>query len=207
MSEITLTVDGLTIVAEEGQTVLEVAQGAGVDIPTLCNYPGLAPSGACRLCTVEVSKNGGKSRLVASCAYPVEQGIDVLTETETVKKGRKLILEMLLSRAPGVEILRKYGRRYGVEVDKFKPEANYCIMCGLCVRYCAEIKGACAVGFAGRGVDREVMFIPQIASKSCPDCGECYPICPTGVMPSNYGVRRVPHFEWPWNPFDKNGKK
>jgi bidirectional [NiFe] hydrogenase diaphorase subunit len=201
MSEITFTINGRPVTVAEGATVLEAAREAGVDIPTLCNNPELTPSGACRLCTVEVSKGGGRSRLVASCAYPAEAGLEVQTETERVAKGRKLILEMLLARAPGVAVLRDYGKRYGVDVDKFEPEANYCIMCGLCVRYCAEVKGADAIAFIGRGVDRQVMFIPEIAAKECSSCGRCFAICPTGVLPSNYGVAKVPHFDWPDNPF------
>jgi bidirectional [NiFe] hydrogenase diaphorase subunit len=200
MSEITLTIDGQQVTAEEGATVLQAAREAGIDIPALCYHPKLAFSGACRLCTVEIAK-GGRSRLVASCSYQVEEGLEVQTETEAVAKGRKLILEMLLARAPGVQVLRDYGKRYGVDPEKFDPEPNYCIMCGLCVRYCAEVKGANAIAFIGRGVDREVMFIPEIAAKECPSCGECFAICPTGVLPSNYGVSRVPHFEWPDNPF------
>ena len=200
MSEISLTINGQRVSAEEGTTILEVARTAGVDIPTLCNLEPLDPSGACRLCTVEITK-GGRSRLVASCVYPAQEGLDVQTESKSVVEGRKLILEMLLARAPGVQVLREYGMRYGVDVDKFAPEPNYCILCGLCVRYCAEVKGACAIGFVGRGVDRQVMFQPDIAAEECPKCGECFAICPTGVLPSNYAVTRVPHFSWPANPF------
>ena len=200
MSEISLTINGQRVSATEGMTILQAAREAGIDIPTLCNLEPIEPSGACRLCMVEMSK-GGRSRLVTSCVFPAEEGQDVQTESETIVKGRKLILEMLLARAPGVEVLREYGKRYGVDLDKFVPEPNYCIMCGLCVRYCAEVKGACAIGFAGRGVDRQVMFQPELAAKECPSCGECFAICPTGVLPSNYGVTRVPHFDWPANPF------
>jgi bidirectional [NiFe] hydrogenase diaphorase subunit len=200
MSEISLTIDGRSVTAEDGMTILEAAREAGFDIPALCAHELLAPYGGCRLCTVEVAK-GGRSRLVASCVYPAEQGLDVKTESDSVVAGRKLILEMLLARAPGVEVLREYGKRYGVDLDRFEQEPSYCILCGLCVRYCAEVKGACAIGFVGRGVDRQVMFLPEVAARECPQCGECFAICPTGVLPSNYGMTRVPHFDWPANPF------
>ena len=118
MSEVTLVINGRDVTAEEGMTILEAARAAGVDVPTLCNHEELAPFGACRLCTVEIAK-GGRSRLVASCVYPVEEGLDVQTESEPVVKGRKLILEMLLARAPGVQVLRDYGKRYGVDATKF----------------------------------------------------------------------------------------
>lgn len=201
MSEITLTIDGREVCTREGATILEAAGEAGIDIPTLCNHPDLAPTGACRLCTVEVTTKSGRSRLVASCAYEAEPGLEVQTESPAVIKGRKMILELLLAKSPGVEILREYGKRYGVEADRFEQEPNYCILCGLCVRYCAEVKCAHAIGFVGRGVDRQVMFIPEIAAKECATCGECFRLCPTGVLPSNYGLTRVPHFDWPDNPF------
>lgn len=201
MTEITMTINGRDVAAEEGATILEAARDAGIDIPALCTHDGLVPYGGCRLCTVEIAKKGGRSRLVASCVYPAENGLEVQTESEQVIEGRKVILEMLLARAPGVEVLREYGKKYGVDVDRFEIEANYCILCGLCVRYCAEIKKACAIGFVGRGVDRQVMFLPEIAARECPTCGECFKICPTGVLPSNYGTARVPHFDWPANPF------
>ncbi len=203
MSEITLTINGQEVVAQEGQTVLEVAKAAGVDIPTLCNLPELVPSGACRLCTVEIEERGRK-RLVASCVYPAEQGLKVETETPQVASGRRLVLELLMARAPGVKQLTEYGIRYGVDPRKFDDtDADMCILCGICVRYCAEVKGLNAIGFVGRGVDREVMFIPEIAAKECADCSECFRLCPTGVLPSNYGINRVPHFDFPPNSFCK----
>ena len=200
MNEVVLTINGQSVMAVEGMTILQAAQSAGIEIPTLCHLSTLTPAGACRLCTVEISK-GGRSRLVVSCVYPVEEGLDVQTESERVVKGRKLILEMLLARAPGVQALREYGVKYGVDMDKFPCEPNFCILCGLCVRYCAEVKRKNAIGFVGRGVERQVMFQPEIAAQECAKCGECFSICPTGVLPSNYGIARVPHFAWPRNPF------
>lgn len=201
MSEVNLVINGCDVTAEEGVTVLEAARAAGIDIPTLCSHEDLAPFGACRLCTVEIAKEG-RSRLVASCVYPVEEGLDVQTESEPVVKGRKLILEMLLARSPGVQVLRDYGRRYGVDVTKFSVDPSFCILCGLCVNYCAEVKGKHAIGFTGRGVERHVMFLPEVASEECTHCWECFSVCPTGVLPSNYGLARVPHFTWPENPFE-----
>ena len=183
MSEVNLVINGCDITAEEGVTILEAARAAGIDIPTLCSHEDLAPFGACRLCTVEIAKEG-RSRLVASC------------------EGRKVILEMLLARSPGVQVLRDYGRRYGVDVSKFSVDPSFCILCGLCVNYCAEVKGKHAIGFTGRGVERHVMFLPEMASQECTNCWECFSICPTGVLPSNYGLARVPHFTWPANPFE-----
>ncbi len=193
MSEVALVINGHDVTADEGMTILEAARSAGVYIPTLCSHADVSPFGACRLCTVEITK-GSRSRLVASCAYPVEEGLDVQTESEPVVRGRKLVLEMLLARAPSVPVLRDYGRLYGVSAGRFESEPSFCILCGLCVNYCAEVKGKHALCFIGRGVDRQVMFLPDVAEEECWECGECFSLCPTGVLPSNYALARVPHF-------------
>jgi len=196
MSDVALVINGRSVTAETGMTILEAARSAGVDIPTLCHHEKITPFGACRLCTVEITKEGqrGRSRLVASCVYPAEEGLEVQTESDTVVKGRKLILEMLLARSPGVRELREYGRRYGADPGKFSLEPSFCILCGLCVNYCAEVKGKHAMGFMGRGVERQVMFLPEVASEECAKCGDCFTLCPTGIWPSNYGLARVPHW-------------
>ncbi len=201
MSEVTLYIDDEEVKVPAGTTVLEAARKLGIDIPTLCDHPRLSPFGACRLCTVEIV-SGKRSRLVASCSYPVESGLVVMTESEPVVRGRKMLLELMWARAPGVQPLRKYGLRYGIQgvqplkpaeapgVDggRFKSESTFCILCGLCVRYCAEVKGKNAIGFVGRGTEREVMFFPEIACKECPGCKECYGLCPTGTLPSHFAL-------------------
>jgi bidirectional [NiFe] hydrogenase diaphorase subunit len=181
-------------------TLLDAARSAGISIPTLCQHKGLLPHGGCRLCTVEIQK-GKRTRLVASCVYPVENGLVVKTESEPVRKGRKMILELLWARAPGVQELRILGDEYGIDKNKFDVSPTSCVLCGICVRYCAEVKKKNAIGFIGRGTDKEVMFYPEIAAKECHNCWECFSLCPTGVLPSNYGLARVPHFDWPDNPF------
>ena len=200
MSEVNVIINDRKIKAKEGQTILEAAESVGIEIPTLCHHEKLAPYGACRLCTVEIFR-GQRSRLVTSCGYLVEDGLVVKTESKPVAEGSKLILELLWARAPGVQVLRDYGMKYGMDMTKYDVAPTFCIVCGLCVRYCAEVKKKNAIGFIGRGTERTVMFYPEIASKECPKCGECFAICPTGVLPSNYALDRVPHFNWPGNPF------
>jgi len=200
MSEVNVIINDRKIKAEEGQTILEAAESVGIEIPTLCHHEKLAPYGACRLCTVEIFR-GQRSRLVTSCGYLVEDGLVVKTESKPVAEGRKMILELLWARAPGVQVLRDYGMKYGMDMTKYDVAPTFCIVCGLCVRYCAEVKKKNAIGFIGRGTERAVMFFPEIAYKECPKCGECFAICPTGVLPSNYALDRVPHFNWPGNPF------
>jgi bidirectional [NiFe] hydrogenase diaphorase subunit len=189
--EVTLTIDGLEVKASKGMTVLEAAKTVGIEIPTLCYHEKLTPYGGCRLCTVEITK-GKSSRLVTSCVYPVEEGLEVKTESETVIKTRKMILEMMWRRAPGSQEIKKYAVKYRIDRDKFEIEPTYCILCGLCVRYCREVKKKNMLGFIGRGTEREVMFLPGADFNECLACGECYKLCPTGVMPSNYGLAKLP---------------
>lgn len=195
MAEVTLIINDKEVKANVGTTLLEAARSVGIDIPTLCYNEKLAPYGACRLCLVQITK-GQQSRLVTSCVYTVEEGLIVETESERVRKVRKMILEFLWARAPAAGAIRDYAIRYGIDTDKFDAEPTYCILCGLCVRYCAEVKRKNVIGFIGRGTERAVMFFPEIASEECPKCGECFPLCPTGVLPSNYALARVPHFNW-----------
>jgi len=189
--EVTLFINDQEVKARQGMTILQAAQSAGIDIPTLCHHEKLAPFGACRLCTVEIVK-GQRSRLVTSCVYPVEDGLIVKTESEPVIQVRKTILEMMWSRAPGVQALRDYGIKYGIDKHKFDVEPTFCILCGLCVRYCSEVKKKNFIGFVGRGTERQVMFLPESDFNECLKCGECYNLCPTGVMPSNYGLAQLP---------------
>lgn len=189
--EITMTINGMQVKAAKGMTILEAARSVDIDIPTLCHHEGLAPYGGCRLCVVEISK-GGKSRLVTSCVYPAEEGLQVQTESEWVVKTRKTILEMMWRRAPGAQAIKEYGMKYKIDRDRFEIEPTYCILCGLCVRYCREIAKKNMLGFIGRGIEREVMFLPGADFNECLACGECYKLCPTGVMPSNYGLARLP---------------
>lgn len=181
MSEINLQIDGKDVKATEGMTILEAAKSAGIGIPTLCHHEKLEPYGACRICTVEVA-SGGWTKLVASCLYPVEDGLIVRTRTEKVDRIRKMILELLLAHAPDAWELERLAKVYGADKDRFEKEASFCIHCGLCVRYCAEVKGEHAVGFVDRGTRREICFIPEVASKVCRDCKECFPLCPTSAL-------------------------
>jgi bidirectional [NiFe] hydrogenase diaphorase subunit len=189
--EVTLLINDQEVKARQGMTILQAAQSVGIEIPTLCHHEKLAPYGACRLCTVEIVR-GKRSRLVTSCVYPVEDGLIVKTESEPVIKARKTILEMMWSRAPGVQVLRDYGIKYGIDKSKFDVEPTFCILCGLCVRYCSEVKKKNFIGFVGRGTERQVMFLPGADFNECLKCGECYNLCPTGVMPSNYGLAQLP---------------
>ena len=181
MSEITLQIDGRKVQAREGMTVLEAAQSAGIFIPTLCHHEKLEPYGACRICTVEVEARG-RTNLVAACLYPVEQNLVVRTRSEKVDKTRKMLLELMLAHAPDAAELQDLAQEYGADKARFEKESSFCILCGLCVRYCAEVKKKNAIGFVDRGARREISFIPEIASKECWNCKECFPLCPTEAL-------------------------
>lgn len=185
MKEVALEIDGREVKAEEGMTILEAAKSAGIDIPTLCYHEKLELYGACRICSVEAT-TGRRTRLVTACVYPVEEGLKVQTRTERVIKIRKMLLELMLARAPTAKRIQDLAHEYGVEKVRFKKESAFCILCGLCVRYCAEVKQKNAITFIGRGIEREVMFIPEIASQECPSCQECFDLCPTDGLRSNF---------------------
>ena len=174
---INLTINGTKVRAEEGSTILEVARFYGIDIPTLCYHDELTPYGACRLCMVEVD-DGKRTRLGASCLYPIKEGIVVRTHTKRLIEGRRLILELLLARCPNSKTLQDLACKMGLEQVRFQIKNENCILCGLCVRMCAEQMGSGAIGFVGRGQDREVATPFHMASEICRNCGACMYICP-----------------------------
>jgi len=185
MSEIVLQIDGKEVKAKAGMTVLEAAKSAGIEIPTLCYHEKLEPFGGCRLCIVEIESRGS-TRLVVSCVYPVEKNLQVRTRSEKVDRIRKMILELQMAHAPDAFILQDLAKEYGADKNRFEKEPSFCIHCGLCVRYCAEVKKKNAIGFVDRGIRKEIAFIPEIASKECWNCKECFPLCPTEALQAAY---------------------
>lgn len=189
MSVISLQIDGKEVAAEEGTTILEAASAAGVTIPTLCHHQKLAPYGACRLCIVEVG-DAEPMRLLVSCVAPVEQNLNVVTRSKKIDRYRKSLIELMMARAPHSSQLQEMGREYGAQPERFEKDPSFCIHCGLCVRYCAEVKGNNAVGFIDRGIRKEISFIPEIALDVCDDCKECFPLCPTSYLQAVYVLTR-----------------
>lgn len=185
MSEILLQVDGKAVKATKGMTVLEAARQAGIFIPTLCHHEKLEPYGGCRICTVEVESRG-VTKTVAACLYPVEPDLVVRTRSELVDKIRKMILEYMLAHAPDSEKLQDLAQEYGADRNRFEKELSFCILCGLCVRYCSEVKGKNAISFINRGGRREIAFIPEVAAQECWNCKECFPLCPTSYLQAAY---------------------
>jgi NADH dehydrogenase/NADH:ubiquinone oxidoreductase subunit G len=185
MNNVTLEINGKQVVAEEGNTLLEAARKAGLEIPTLCSSSQVKPSGACRMCMVEVTK-GTRKRLVASCIYQVEQGIKVATETERITKLRRLILELLWPTSEGL------ARKFGLTGSRFEPELFDCNLCGLCVRTCTEVTKKNVAHFQGRGIDRRVALVPGMEDE-CASCRQCFDLCRGGfIVTSSAESARIP---------------
>ena len=178
---VTLSIDGREVQAEEGATILEVARDNNIYIPALCYHEEVAPYGACRLCMVEIVTNG-RERLVASCLYPVEEGLRVKTNTERVINNRRMIMELLLARCPNNKVIQDLARQVGVDKTPFKLEDKQCILCGLCVRACEEVVGVSAISLVNRGVDRQMTTPFNDFSEACIGCGSCAYVCPTGAI-------------------------
>lgn len=180
---IKFNINGKTVEAERGWTVLETARNYGFNIPTLCYHEALEPSGACRLCVVE-AKEGDWSKVVISCMYPVKEGIEILTDSPRVINVRKWILEMLLAECPASTRIRELAEEYEVKTTRFKIEKpeEQCILCGLCVRVCDEIVGVNAISFGSRGTTKNIATPYMIPSTACVACGSCVTVCPTGAM-------------------------
>lgn len=179
-----LIIDGIRADADPSKTVLDVAQNLGMNIPTLCQHKALTPYGACRICLVETIWKG-RSSLHTACTYPAWEG-EVKTNSEVVRKARKMILELMLAEAPGAKDIQKLAEEYGAEKGKYKVHRagteNKCIMCGLCVRTCTDIMKIGAIGFKGRGFRREITTPFEEYSDVCSTCGACVFVCPTNAI-------------------------
>ncbi len=203
---ITLTIDGREVQVETGSTILEAAQAAGINIPTLCYHPELRPEGACRVCVVEVEN---ARTLLASCVHPAADGMVVRTNTPRVREARRNIVELLLANHPSDCLicdrnnnceLQKLAHDLGVREIKYsgvkrswnKDEANpalirdpdKCILCGRCVRVCNEVQEVGTLYYSYRGFDTLVApaFERSLADTACVYCGQCSIVCPTGAI-------------------------
>lgn len=199
-------IDGKEIVVDKGTPLLKAARRAGIEIPALCYHEALEPYGSCRLCLVEVGR-GGRTRLTTSCNYPVlRDGETVATGSERVLRARRVVMELLLARCPRSKPVQILARKMGIEESRFpSPTPSHlspdsaalvdCILCGLCVRACAEAIGASAISFADRGPNRRVASPFDVNAAACIGCGACVSVCPTGVIrmeDTPEGKRRLP---------------
>ncbi len=204
---VTLSIDGRDVGARENDTVLQIARENDIFIPTLCEMNGLSTIGACRLCLIEIK---GRPKLFPACTMRVEEGLEVITESERLVKYRRMILELLfsernhicsvcvsnghcdlqaLAQRLGVTHVRYPYRNPAVSVDashaRFGLDHNRCVLCTRCVRVCDEIEGAHVWDVMGRGIACRVIIDldePWGQSETCTGCGKCVQVCPTGAM-------------------------
>lgn len=206
MEMVNIKINGMPLSVPAGSTILEAARYAGINIPTLCWMKDLNEIGACRICVVEVVR---AKTLVTACVYPVNEGMEIYTNSPRVMKARKMTLELMLSthdkkclscvRSENCE-LQKLCRDYGVEdVDAFEGENpqspldetalhmvrdnNKCILCRRCVAAC-EDQFVGVIGPNGRGFDTHIgcAFEKDLGDVACVSCGQCIVNCPTGAL-------------------------
>lgn len=185
MGLISFSINGTAVSGAEGETVLTVARRAGIRIPTLCHHEAVEPSGACRLCMVEITHRDWKGwkGLVTACLYPIEPGLEVSTDSEAVRECRRNVLDLLLARCPSSPVIRDLAAEYGLKrttltVDE---DPTNCILCGLCTRVCAEM-GHFAISTVGRGTQKKIGLPLDEPAESCVGCAVCARICPTDAI-------------------------
>ncbi|SFB21152.1 NAD(P)-dependent iron-only hydrogenase catalytic subunit [Acetitomaculum ruminis DSM 5522] len=207
MENVTVKINGMDVVVPAGSTVLEAARIAGIDIPTLCYLKEVNEIGACRMCVVEVK---GAKTLVTACVYPVNDGMEIFTNTKKVRDSRKRNLQLLLAshdrqclscvasarcefqtlcQEYGVEDAGVYdGARNEYELDTSAAhmvrDNNKCILCRRCVAVCDKVQGIGVIGSNGRGFATSIgqAFEMDLADTSCVSCGQCIAVCPTGAL-------------------------
>lgn len=203
----TLTIDQKQVSAEEGTTLLTAAREAGIVIPTLCHLEGVYDLGACRMCLVELA---GSPKLLPACTTCVAEGMDVRTDTERLRRYRRLLLELLFAERNhvcaacvsnghcelqtmacclGLDHVRYAYQWPQLQVDlthsRFGMDHNRCILCARCVRACWHIEGAGTKNVSGRGSQARIITDLNQSwgtSETCTACGKCVEACPTGAL-------------------------
>ncbi|MGA1846403.1 molybdopterin-dependent oxidoreductase [Deferribacter abyssi] len=200
---LTVKIDGIEVKVEEGTTILEAAEKAGVYIPIMCHHKNLNPFGACRVCLVEVK---GSPKLMTACTTPVNDNMEVITNSDKLKNIRKTLIELLLINHPldcpvcdkgGECLLQDLTYEFGITKVRFDEKPNNspvdhtnpfierdidrCVLCGKCVRICDEIVNIEAISFINRGVETYIgtMFDQPW---NCEYCGQCMSVCPVGSL-------------------------
>ena len=196
-----LTIDGRTVAAPAGSTILAAAARLGITIPTICYHPSLTPPAVCRICVVEAEGHG---TLLPACATPVADKLSVRTDSERVRAARRVVLELLsstvdLHEAPEIQaLMREYGadaqrfaggRGRTFEVINDNPfyirDYSQCVMCWRCIQVCADdVQNTFALTWGKRGLDSHVatFFEAALPDTTCVFCGNCVGVCPTGAL-------------------------
>lgn len=210
-----MTLDGETVSFSDGETVFDVTQRHSKSVPTLCYDDRLKPFGSCRLCVVDVE---GARTPLASCTTPATPGMVVRSETDALRKYRKVLLEMVASENPEIDVdplsgyasqelstlVDRYGARTGrfagahsgrSKVEDDNPfllrDYDKCISCYRCVRVCAEQEGDDAISVMSRGFETQITteFDGLLKDSSCTFCGQCIQTCPTGALADKKALR------------------
>ncbi|MFP4588493.1 MAG: 2Fe-2S iron-sulfur cluster-binding protein [Candidatus Acetothermia bacterium] len=211
MTEITLEVNGREITADDGDTILEACENAGIEIPTLCHHSTLSDVGACRMCSVEIEGSGFET----ACTTPAQDGLVVKTDTEELREHRRRILELICAEENHYcmycdmdgdcelqDLFKEYDldhvripfsyRSFPVDAvsDHLIIDHNRCILCGRCIRVCEEVVSNDTLDFGGRGQDTKVVadLNQPIGESTCISCGACQQVCPTGTILSKHSV-------------------
>ena len=212
---VNVIIDGVSVQVEKGSTILQAAQKAGINIPTLCYLKDVNQIGACRVCLVEVK---GAKALQPSCVYPVTEGLEVMTNTAKVREARKGVVELLLSNHPadclncvrsGNCELQNLAHQMGIRKNRFSGEQstfpidersaaivrdpNKCVYCRRCEAVCSKVQGVSILGGIGRGFNSTVgpAFGHALDDINCSLCGQCINVCPVGALTEKDDTQKV----------------
>ena len=189
-------IEGRPYEGRYGDSLLGALRHYGYEVPSLCYHEAVSPYGACRLCLVEVKK-GRRQKVTTSCNYPLQEGIEVFLDTDKVISHRKMVLRLLLAKAPKAQPLLELATEHGVTDTPFevsqKDADNDCILCGLCSRVCAEVVQAHAINFTGRGLSKHMQSPYDETAEDCIGCGACVFVCPTDCigLEEKDGIRKI----------------
>ncbi len=215
MDMVNLKINGQPVSVPAGSTVLEAARAAGIEIPTLCYLKDVSQTGSCRMCLVEIK--GGRA-LQAACVYPVAEGIEVQTNTPTVREARKAVLELMLSNHDrkcltcprnrncelqalsdelGVSDIPYEGERNEYNIDEISPsivrDNNKCVLCRRCVNVCKKVQTVGVIDTMERGFKTKVgcAFEASLGDVDCVNCGQCIAVCPVGALREKDSIQDV----------------